>query len=168
MIVGDKIIDFLDRVKDKVNCISDIDENETPTEAQIMSRVKEGVKFAHPSLHDLLDLIELDYKTFMSKVEKYTKPNLLVAEKVVAVKVVSMKGRKLFQVQVVYLIIDTRCLIKTEIMRKIVLAVARSDIYCVTILVDKNITTEGEKEKTSTQRRLTRDLWIVQIILTLT
>jgi hypothetical protein len=65
MIVGDKASDFLDRVKDKVNCISEIDENETPTEIQIMSRVKEGVKFAHPSLQDLLDLIELDYKTFM-------------------------------------------------------------------------------------------------------
>jgi hypothetical protein len=60
-----------------------------------MSRVKEGVKFAHPSLHDLLDLIELDYKTFMSKVEKYTKPNLLVAEKVVAVKVVAATEREI-------------------------------------------------------------------------
>ena len=59
-----------------------------------MSRVKEGVIFAHPSLHDLLDLIELDYKTFMSKVEKYTKPNLLVAEKVGAVKVVAMTERE--------------------------------------------------------------------------
>ena len=45
MIVGDKAYDFLDRVKDKVNCISEIDENETPTEAQIMSRVKKGVRF---------------------------------------------------------------------------------------------------------------------------
>ncbi len=30
MIVGDKVSDFLDRVKDKVNCISEIDDNETP------------------------------------------------------------------------------------------------------------------------------------------
>ena len=61
-----------------------------------MSRVKEGVRFAHPSLHNLLDLIELDYKTFMSKVEKYTKPNLLVAEKVGAVKVVAVTEREMF------------------------------------------------------------------------
>ena len=95
MIAGDKASDFLDRVKDKVNCISEIDDSETPTEIQIMSRVKEGVRFAHPSLHDLLDLIELDYKTFMSKVEKYTKPNLLVAEKVGAVKVVAVTEREI-------------------------------------------------------------------------
>jgi hypothetical protein len=55
MIVGDKAADFLDRVKDKVNCISEIDENDTPKEAQILLRVKEGVRFAHLSLHDLLD-----------------------------------------------------------------------------------------------------------------
>ena len=84
MIFGEKSAQFTDRVKDKVNCITEIDANETPTEAQIMARVKEGIKFAHPSLHDLLDLIELDYSSFMSKVEKYNKPNLIVAEKVVA------------------------------------------------------------------------------------
>ena len=84
MIVAEKTANFLDRVKDKVNCISEIDENETPTELQIMSRVKEGLRYAHPSLHDLLELVELDYSSFMSKVEKYNKPNLLVAEKVAA------------------------------------------------------------------------------------
>ena len=83
MIVGDTCATFIDRVKNKVNSISEIDEHETSTEAKIMQRVKEGVEFAHPSLHDLLDLVELDYKSFMSKVEKYKKPNLLVAEKVV-------------------------------------------------------------------------------------
>ena len=75
---------FIDRLKDKVNCITEIDESETPTEAQIMARVKEGIKFAFPSLHDLLDLVKLDYNSFMSKVEKYSKPNLIVAGKSIA------------------------------------------------------------------------------------
>ena len=84
MVFGEKSAQFIDRLKDKVNCITEIDESETPTEAQIMARVKEGIKFAFPSLHDLLDLVELDYNSFMSKVEKYSKQNLIVAEKAIA------------------------------------------------------------------------------------
>ena len=86
MIVGDTTETFLDRLFEKVNCITEINETETPTEAQIMSRVKEGLKFAHPTFFDLLELVELDYKVFISKVEKYNKPSLLVAEKVVVEK----------------------------------------------------------------------------------
>jgi hypothetical protein len=86
MIVGETTETFLDRVFEKVNCISEIEETETPTEAQIMSRVKEGLKFAHPTFFDLLELVELDYKNFISKVEKYNKPSLLVVERVVLEK----------------------------------------------------------------------------------
>ncbi len=90
----------------------------------------------------------------MSKVEKYNKPNLIVAKKVVALvekEVVpsakySSGGR------------DKKSDRNTNRMmsrREVATVVTWSDIYCVTILVNKNITTEGEKEKTSTQRRLT-------------
>ena len=89
MILGETTETFLDRVFEKVNCISEINEIETPTEAQIMSRVKEGLKFAHPTFFDLLELVELEYKVFNSKVQKYNKPSMLEKEKIVEEKEIS-------------------------------------------------------------------------------
>ncbi len=60
--------------------------------------------------------------------------------------------------QIFPLIIDTRCLIKTEIKRKIVLAVARSEICCVTALADKNITTEEKIKKQETFYRKSKNI----------
>ena len=54
-----------------------------------MSRVKEGLKFAHPTFFDLLELVELEYKVFISKVQKYNKPSMLEKEKIVEEKEIS-------------------------------------------------------------------------------
>ena len=91
------------------------------------------------ALHDLLDLVKLDYNSFMSKVEKYSKPNLIVAEKAIALVEkedvpsanYSSGGRDK----------------KSDRSRddEIATVVARKDICCVTILVDKNIETENNE-----------------------
>ena len=160
MIVGDTTETFLDRVFEKVNCISEIDETETPTEAQIMSRVKEGLKFAHPTFFDLLELVELDYKLFISKVEKYNKPSLLV------VKTLLWK-KKLFKLQIILLTIGTRR--RSPIATggpsgETVTLVARPNICCVIVSSKMNIT--KVKEISSMQRLLTRNLKNVQTALT--
>jgi len=159
MTVGDTTETFLDRVFEKVNCISEIDETETPTEAQIMSRVKEGIKFAHPNFFDLLELVELDYKVFISKVEKYNKPSLLVVEKVFVEK-------KWFQVRIIHLIIGTRRrnLIATGgLSGETVLLVARANICCAIVNSEMNIMTD--KEISNMKRLLTRNLQNVQIVV---